>query len=127
MAQHFLLSSEARTLSIIKIAMMSNEEIHNIHWNYSLSIITLCGIHHWNVCKGLHHGRWRSRARPDRRTIMENQAIPFQNGRAEFQINPMGREGRHRKRFSRIDNLRNTSRNIAFCGSCRDYILNNRI
>jgi len=30
MAQHFLLSAEARTLSIVKIAMMSDEEIHNI-------------------------------------------------------------------------------------------------
>lgn len=36
MAQHFLLSAEARTLSIVKIAMMSDEEIHdmfkNIRW-----------------------------------------------------------------------------------------------
>jgi len=37
MAQHFLLSAEARTLSIVKIAMMSNEEVHeifkNIRWS----------------------------------------------------------------------------------------------
>jgi len=30
MAQHFLLSAEARTLLIVKIAMMPDEEIHNI-------------------------------------------------------------------------------------------------
>ena len=37
MAQHFLLSVEARTLLIVKIAMMSNEEVHeifeNIRWS----------------------------------------------------------------------------------------------
>ena len=33
MAQHFLLSAEARTLSIVKIAMMSDEEIHEIFKN----------------------------------------------------------------------------------------------
>lgn len=30
MAQHFLLSSEARTLSLVKIAMMSEEEIFEL-------------------------------------------------------------------------------------------------
>ena len=30
MAQHFLLSAEARTLLIVKIAIMADEEIHNI-------------------------------------------------------------------------------------------------
>jgi len=33
MAQHFLLSAEARTLLILKIAMMSDEEIHEIFKN----------------------------------------------------------------------------------------------
>jgi len=30
MSQHFLLSAKARTLAIVKIAMMPDEEIHNI-------------------------------------------------------------------------------------------------
>jgi len=30
MSQHFLLSAKARILSIVKIAMMQDEEIHNI-------------------------------------------------------------------------------------------------
>lgn len=33
MAQHFLLSAEARTLSIVKIAMMSDDEIYEIFKN----------------------------------------------------------------------------------------------
>ncbi|HIP12383.1 MAG TPA: IS1595 family transposase [Arcobacter sp.] len=50
MAQHFLLSAKARTLSIVKIAMMPDEEIHNIfkqiRWsaNDGEPICPHCGI-----------------------------------------------------------------------------------
>jgi transposase-like protein len=50
MAQHFLLSAKARTLSIVKVAMMSDEEIHNIfkqiRWsdNDGEPICPHCGI-----------------------------------------------------------------------------------
>ncbi len=56
MAQHFLLSAEARTLSIVKIAMMSDEEIHeifkNIRWSDTNGepVCPNCGsIHPYNI------------------------------------------------------------------------------